>query len=104
MAENTIECPKCHHTFSVAEALSADIEEKISRKFQKAAQKKEIELEKLQEEFEKQKQAFAKKQADLDKLVDDKLNSQKVVLEKKLRDEIQSKSKITNSTRGNNII
>ena len=94
MAENTIECPKCHHTFSVTDALSADIEEKIGRKFQKAAQKREIEIEKLQEDLEKEKKAIAKKQTDLDKLVDDKVNVQKAALEKKLKDEIQSKSKV----------
>ncbi|MGK5084119.1 DUF2130 domain-containing protein [Bdellovibrionota bacterium FG-1] len=94
MAENTIECPKCHHTFSVADALSADIEEKLSRKFQKAAEKKDAELEKLQEGLQKEKQAIAKKQADLDKLVEDKLNIQKIALEKKIKDEIQSKNKV----------
>ena len=41
-----------------------------------------------------EKLAIAKKQADLDKLVEDKLNIQKVALEKKLKDEIQSKSKV----------
>jgi hypothetical protein len=94
MAESTIECPKCHHTFSVTDALSADIEEKISRKYKKAAQVKEAEIEKIQEGLEKEKQAIAKKQADLDKLVEDKLNIQKSALEKKLKEELQSKSKV----------
>ena len=48
MAENTIACPECGHEFSVTGALSAEIEEKYNKKFKMAAQKKEAEIEKLQ--------------------------------------------------------
>jgi hypothetical protein len=54
MAENTIDCPECGHKFSVTDALSAEIEEKFSKKFQKASLKKEAEIEKAQEDLEKE--------------------------------------------------
>lgn len=85
MAENTIACPECGHEFSVTGALSAEIEEKYNKKFKMAAQKKEAEIEKLQDDLEQEKKLLAKKQSDLDKTIQDKLSVEKVELEKKIR-------------------
>ena len=68
-----IECPKCGNEFSVAEALSSEIEEKFKKKFQKDALKKEAEIEKIQEDLENEKKSLLKKQADMEKTIQEKL-------------------------------
>ena len=89
-----IECPKCGNEFSVAEALSSEIEEKFKKKFQKDALKKEAEIEKIQEDLENEKKSLLKKQADMEKTIQEKLNLEKVELEKKIRISLASQSKV----------
>lgn len=94
MAESLIECPECGHEFSVADALSSEIEEKFKKKFLKDISKKDAEIEKIQADLENEKKTLAKKQIELDKTVQEKLAFEKVDLEKKLRASIVEQSKL----------
>lgn len=94
MTENKVECPKCGYEFSVTEALSAELEEKFNKKYQKVTQKKEAEIEKIQDEIEKEKKALAKKQTEIDKIIQDKLVTEKSELEKKIKKSLLDQSKL----------
>jgi hypothetical protein len=94
MTEKTVECPKCKNEFSVTEALSAEIEERYHKKFEKAAQKKEAEFEKRQEEIEKEKKMLSKKQLDLEQIIQAKVTAEKIELEKKIKITLADQSRL----------
>ena len=94
MAENVIECPKCGTKISLTDALSTDIKEQYQKEFQEIISKRENELSSLQDALAKEKHTLTEQRAEIDKIVNDKLNLEKSTLEKKLRDDILNQNRV----------
>ena len=94
MSKRTIECPKCGHDFSVEQALSAEIEDKFQRKYERELQKQQTELERVKCDIDNERKALAKKQRDFEQLLDDRLLKEKSAIEKKLRESIANETQM----------
>ena len=96
MATNNqkIKCPECGESISIDDVLTHQIEEKIKEELQEENKLKRRELLKEKEELDKQKNDFeiAQKnaQTEVDKKVNEKLATEKIILLKQLKTEAES--------------
>ena len=84
---NQIQCPKCGNEFSVTEAMAGDIHKELEEKFRRQAQVLQAELKQKHEIFLKEKEAFSE-------TLTKKLSEEKVLLERKIKEEQAKQSEI----------
>jgi hypothetical protein len=94
MAEQTIECPKCHKKFPITSALTAQVEERVREEMKKETEQQlKAKDEELEDKLEKAKEKYEEEaRQEVDELKG-KLKKTKDEYEKKAKKEAESKFK-----------
>jgi len=82
--ETRIKCPKCTHEFDVTSAISTKVSEDLEKKYEKRLGE---EMKKIEEERNKLRELKQKEQEKIEAAVQEKLNSEKVLMERKFEEE-----------------
>ncbi len=94
MAEKSIECPNCRSSISITNALSAEIREHYRKKYKEVIEKREAEIALVQKTVEKEKLEIEHQQENFNQILAERINAEKLNLEKGLREAIHDQNKV----------
>jgi hypothetical protein len=84
-----IKCPKCDHDFNVEDVLSADVEQKIKKQYEKELQQGRAQLGEEKKKLEDDQKLFEEKRRRENELFQQKLQQEKIKLEAELQQQLR---------------
>jgi hypothetical protein len=94
MTEKQIQCPHCQASISLTEAITSEIREDYRKKYKEAVLKRDGEIALLQKQMELEKQSIEKQKNDLNQIVMERLQSEKLNLEKKIKEDMSNQTRV----------
>lgn len=79
--QSTVKCPNCKHEFQLGDAISAEIEGTIRKRYMERFNKDQEELKEKKRALEQQQEEMKKQQEEQERIIADKVKLQKAVLE-----------------------